>query len=173
MHEQGYPYFITCSVVDWLPVFLESRYCDVIVDSLKYCRENKGLLIHGYVIMPTHLHAITSSVNELSPSIRDFKSFTARAIKKLLEADSNNLLLWALSRAAELGREADEQSFWQDNFHPEMIYSKEFFEQKMDYIHANPLRKGLVSTPGGWRYSSAAAYLEQEDIPLSIDHLDI
>lgn len=76
-----YPHYITCTVVRWVPVFTSGPYFGIITDSLKHLRDNRGLLIHTYVIMPTHLHLIVTAANDdLSAIIRDFKRFTARAI---------------------------------------------------------------------------------------------
>lgn len=173
VREPEYPHFITFAVVDWLPVFIDSKPCDIIIDSLKFCRERKGLRIHGYVIMPTHLHLLGSATNDFTGIVRDFKSFTSKQLKKHLAESGNDIFLWALSRAAELARERDEQSFWQDGYHPEMVYSSEFLEQKLQYIHNNPLRKGLVSVAPGWRYSSAGVYAGELDVPLVIDYLEL
>jgi putative transposase len=173
IHEPGYPCFITCTVVDWLPIFTNREHCDIITSSLDYCRQRKGLRIHGYVVMPTHLHAVLSADSDLVSIIRDFKSFTSRELRNLIEKRSEELFSWALRRSAELSRETNEQSFWQDGFHPETIYSREFFEQKMTYLHANPVRKGLVFKPEDWRYSSAAVYAGEVDGPLNIDLLDV
>ena len=51
-------YFVTYSIVDWLPVFISEATCRIITDSLNFCHERKGLCVNAYVIMPTHLHAI-------------------------------------------------------------------------------------------------------------------
>ena len=53
-----YPHFITTTVVRWLPVFVSEAYFDIVINNLQYLREHRGLLIHAYVIMPTHLHGI-------------------------------------------------------------------------------------------------------------------
>jgi len=67
-------YYSTCTIIAWLPVFQEEKYFNVIIDSLKYCQKNKGLYLLGYVIMPTHLHLITSNSEDttLSDIMRDF-----------------------------------------------------------------------------------------------------
>jgi REP element-mobilizing transposase RayT len=80
------PYFITNTVIDWLPVFNDERYCDILLDSLAYCVQHRDLRIHGYVIMPTHSHAICSHPEgKLSDVMRDFKRFTSRSIVEALD----------------------------------------------------------------------------------------
>jgi hypothetical protein len=59
--DADYAYFMTSTIMHWLPLFLSSRYCNIILDALSYCREHKGLLLHAWVIMPTHFHIIASS----------------------------------------------------------------------------------------------------------------
>ena len=67
----------------WIDIFSRKRYRDIILDSLNYCREKKGLKIGGYVIMTNHIHFIwTAQNNNLSDIVRDFKTFTSKAILK-------------------------------------------------------------------------------------------
>jgi hypothetical protein len=64
-----------------------------------------------------------------------------------------------------------ERRFWQPSRHPEAIESEKFWQQKLDYIHTNPCRKGLVRRAGDWRYSSAAYYISDGqaecEVPIS------
>gem|GEM_PF-1317626 len=55
-------YYVTFTVVEWLPVFIDEAACKIITDSLNYCIENKYLGVNAYVIMPTHLHAVLNDV---------------------------------------------------------------------------------------------------------------
>ena len=77
--------------------------------------------------------------------------------------------------AAELGIGLEKQNYkiWQDEFHPKAIYTQEFLLQKMEYMHNNPVRKGLVLKPEYWRYSSARTYLngEENDVNICMDRL--
>jgi len=70
-------HFITCTVVAWLPIFTKAVRCDVIVESLEYCRAHKALKIYAWVILDNHLHAILAAP-DLSRVIADFKRHTAR-----------------------------------------------------------------------------------------------
>ena len=82
----NYPYFITCTVVQYIDVFTRSIYADVLVNSLKYCQQHKGLEIYGYVIMPSHIHMIARHDGaQLDKIIGHFKSFTAKETIKLIE----------------------------------------------------------------------------------------
>jgi hypothetical protein len=64
-------YFVTSTIVGWADVFTRPDMKHTIVESLRYCQQNKGLLIHGWCLMPSHLHMIISTVGEsLSDSLR-------------------------------------------------------------------------------------------------------
>ncbi len=75
-------YFSTCTIVQWQCIFKEEKYFRIIIDSLNYCTENKGLHVIGYVIMLNHLHLITYNTDEtrLSNIMRDFKHCTSSEI---------------------------------------------------------------------------------------------
>ena len=70
--EAGFPYFVTCTVVHWIPVFCRDDYFRILADSFVYCIEQKGLIVHAYVLMPNHLHAVVSQREDrLSDVMRD------------------------------------------------------------------------------------------------------
>jgi len=163
-------YFSTIAIIQWLPVFKEDKYCNIIIDSLKFCQENKGLGILGYVIMPTHLHLLTFNSAEklLSGIMRDFKAFTSKKLRKQLEEDGNENFIRIFSKAA---RSLHKQEFkiWQDGFHPVALFSEKWFAEKMDYIHMNPVRKGFVELPEHWKYSSARNWITNDHRIIRID----
>ena len=160
--------------MEWPPIFTCDNYSKTITDSLQYCRENKGLLVHAYVIMPTHVHLILSAGGPVSLSeiIRDFKKYTSRATTRLLNADANHLFLWVFKRAAQKASEGSTHKVWTDDNHPETITSESFFRQKLDYLHDNPRRKGLVDSPDHWLYSSAKTYYLGVRGVLDVDYLE-
>lgn len=152
VYEGAYPHFITSSVIYWTPIFTRDDYFRVLVDSLSYCVSEKGLLVHGYVIMPNHFHMMCSqSERELSAVICDIKSFTSRQIADKLEQDGRSSWLKAMS-SSRLHRRA-QVKVWQDEFHPEEVRTKRFFNQKLEYMHNNPVRAGFVDDPAEWKYS--------------------
>jgi len=170
--EAGYPYFVTGSIVKWLPVFVNPNACDILINSLKYCREHKGLRIHAYVIMPTHYHLILSCLGDLSAVLRDFKKFTAREIALLYEGIPNPPFKNVFRFCGKENRPPTEHKVWQDGSHPELIKTQAFFTQKMEYVHANPHRKGLIIDPHAWTYSSIRYYSGTGDGPLDVDWLE-
>ncbi|HBX51295.1 MAG TPA: hypothetical protein DEH02_09550 [Bacteroidales bacterium] len=75
IHDPDKPYFITFATVKWISIFNDKKYADVLIDSLRFCQHNKGLLLFAYCIMPSHIHLITKAEqNNLSCIIRDLKN---------------------------------------------------------------------------------------------------
>jgi putative transposase len=107
-------YYITTTIVDWEYVFTGFPYFDLILDSLKYCIENKGLHLHAYVIMPNHAHYVLSTGRgrRLSDVMRDFNTHTSREITRLLEADSKVHLLEVFADAAKEDGRGNEYKVW-------------------------------------------------------------
>ena len=101
--EKTSVYFSTCRVTRWQCVFKEERYFQIVIDSLNYCIEHKGLILIGYVIMLNHLHLLTSNQAEtnLSNIMRDFKHHTSTKIGEQLEKDNERLFLYVFERAAK------------------------------------------------------------------------
>ena len=164
-------YFCTCTMVEWQCVFKEEKYRQIIVDSLNYCRENKGLLLYGLVIMLNHIHFVSSTIENklLSDIMRDFKRHTSKLIAKELEKDNEKLYLYIFKKAAERQRKKAKYKIWKDEYHPEAIYSEEWFLQKLNYLHANPVRKGFVVKPEDWKYSSARNWILDDHSVISLD----
>jgi hypothetical protein len=82
--EDAAAYFVTFSVVEWLPVFVSEAACQIVVDSFNFCHAKKNLRINAYVIMPTHLHAIVFDENwdagRLEQTLVDMRKFTGRKL---------------------------------------------------------------------------------------------
>jgi len=175
--EDHYAFFVTCSVVDWLPLFKSEPYRNITLDSLRYMISHKPTELNAYVLMPTHLHAILWPHRDarVGDILRDFKRFTSRTISRLAETLGETEYLQAFRRARQSGRAQDSSQYqvWQEGFHPEAIYSVDFAKQKLEYIHNNPVRAGLVERPTEWPYSSARDYLLGEESVLPIKLLPL
>jgi putative transposase len=163
--------FITMTVVDWIDVFTRVEYKETVIKSLEFCRKNKKMSIFAYVLMTNHLHLVvqTDGTN-LSDIVRDFKGFTAKEIIKQIELNSQESRKeWLLKTFRVRGHynPANEVfQFWQNGFYPVALTSFEMIEQKIDYIHWNPVTAGFVNEPYEWLYSSANALS-----PLKVDEL--
>lgn len=164
-------YFTTSTIVEWLPIFIEEEYFKILTESLDYCRENKGLKIHGYVIMLNHLHVLSSSDGNVSDIMRDFKSYTSHEIIKLLKSKNTLIPLQVFKQAAKVDKKSQSYKVWQTGFHPIGIESEKFYKQKLNYIHQNPVKKRYVAKPEHWIYSSAGFYEGTGESIVGIDRL--
>ena len=157
-------YYVTFTVVEWLPVFIDETAYKIITDSFKFCIEKKSLRVNAYVIMPTHLHAILFDVEfnseRLKHTLDDMRKFTGR---QLLELSTKYLPTCFAHEFHKYAGKDRERRFWQPTQHPVGIFSNEFWKQKLDYLHYNPCRKGLVLRPEDWRFSSARYWLTREE----------
>lgn len=155
-------YFITFALVEWIRLFHIPVYAGIIIDSIKFCQENKSLELYGYCIMPSHVHLIVRSEKQpLGAIVRDIKKYTAYQItQKLLTDIENKHHLITFTETAKEVRRNKIFKVWQDGFHPEIIHSNKFFYQKLDYIHQNPTDAGLVTSQENYLYSSARNYAE-------------
>lgn len=154
------PHFVTAATVGWVDVFVRNVYKDIFVDSLKFCQINWGLIVHSWVLMPSHFHMVVSSREKsLGGIMRDFKAYTSKTIRSELEQNFNESRRdWMIPffRAAGLkNSNNNDWQFWQHENHPMELYSKNFYDQKVGYIHLNPVRAGFVEKPEHWIYSSA------------------
>lgn len=167
-------YFISFATVYWIDVFTREAYFDCLIESLDYCRKNKGMEIYGYCIMPSHVHLIfRSSLGDPSGLIRDLKGFTSRKILKTIEENQQESrkewLLWMFERAGKKNSNVKHRQFWQQHNQPIEIWSLKVFEQKLNYIHQNPVLSGFVTDPIDYKYSSARNYGNDDQTILEID----
>ena len=151
------PHFLTCTILEWLPVFTDSRIVDMVLDSLRYLQSQQRLFLYGYVILENHLHLIASSPN-LSKEIGIFKSFTARKIIDYLEEQQRWSLLEQLRFHKTAHKTDRTYQLWQEGSHPTLILNEEMMREKLEYLHNNPVRRGYVDEPVCWRYSSSRNY---------------
>ncbi len=155
-------YFVTTTVVGWIDAFTRRELAEVVIASLSFCQQKKGLIIYAWCLMPNHLHMIVSASagGRLSDIMRDFKRHTG---KKVIEAikEINESRDWMVDKfefAAKIDFKSKEYKFWQTGFHPILLESGKFIDQKLDYLHENPVATGLVTEDARYAYSSAIDY---------------
>lgn len=173
LHADIDNYFCTSTISRWYPIFTEPPYFDIITKSLIFCRRNKGLRVHAYVIMPNHLHLIIScnKTTSLSEIMRDFKRHTSRRLSSLLQQNNRQKALNIFEKAAKNVSQSRNYKIWQNGFRPIGLYSSYFYRQKLNYLHNNPVQKGYVIRPEGWFYSSARNYAGCTNVAMPIDCL--
>ncbi|GAB4290868.1 MAG: hypothetical protein Kow0096_04700 [Thiohalomonadaceae bacterium] len=155
--EPNRPHFLTCTVVEWLPVFTRPQAVQIILDSWSWLRSHEGLQLHGYVVLENHVHFVAQA-ERLDRCVSRFKSFTARRIIDHLQERNSEHLLDRLHFVKRLHKADRDYQLWQEGTHAELIFSEAMMREKLEYIHANPVKRGYVERPEHWRYSSAGNY---------------
>jgi len=158
-----YVYFITLTIVDWLDIFTRPAYKHIIVDSLNYCIANKGLNVYCWCLMSNHMHMIASTTegNNLSDILRDFKKFTSKDLIRTIKEIPESRRDWLLNLFWYAGKNDKKIKYykvWQEGNDAKEIHSTDFLNQKMEYIHNNPVRAEIVVSPEDYLYSSAKDY---------------
>ena len=158
---EGEVYFVTDTVVDWVDIFTRPIYRHIIIESLQYCQKEKGLIIYAWVLMTNHLHMIagTNGENRISDILRDFKKFTSKKIVQTLLVESGESRRdWMLNRfeyAGKNDKKITNYKFWQEGNDAQEIYLNDYFNQKLNYIHYNPVKAEIVNREEDYRFSSA------------------
>ncbi|WCT13051.1 REP-associated tyrosine transposase [Mucilaginibacter jinjuensis] len=168
-HNQEGLYFITFSTVRWIDVFTRRIYKDIIVDSLNYCIANKGLELFAWVIMSNHVHLIARTNDKpLSTIIRDIKRHTSKQLLKAIEENTQesrkDWLLYLFNRAGEYNPNNEYYQFWQQDNHPIELWTNDVMDQKLNYIHDNPVTAGWLDLPEHYLYSSARSYAGEQGL---------
>ncbi len=168
-------YFVTMTTVGWVDLFTRFELKHVIVDSLRYCQKEKGLIIHAWCLMPSHLHMIVSTKQEaLSDIMRDFKKFTSKELIKTIKRINESRRGWILELFGEVADHLNRvrnYKVWQDGNHPLLLYSPRVTRQKLDYIHNNPVADEIVDEPEEYRYSSARNYYSKRKGYLELEFI--
>lgn len=160
--NQHQTYFITCTIVAWIDLFTRPVYQQIIVDSLNYCASTKGLVLNGWVLMSNHLHIVgrCEEPHRMSDFLRDFKKFTSKKLSAAITETTESRREWLLDKfgfeARRTGR-ADNYKIWKDDNHAIDMQGMDIM-QKINYMHDNPVRSGLVEKQEEYILSSAKDY---------------
>jgi REP element-mobilizing transposase RayT len=165
--EDAIPHFITFTVVGWLDVFSREDYKRIVVNSLDYCCKNKGLQLHAWVIMTNHVHLIISTQdNKIEWLARDIKKFTSKQIFAAIQIhpqeSRKDWMTNMFEFTAHDNKDNKDFKFWQSGYHPVELNTNEKLNQRLDYLHNNPVRSGLVWEAWHYKYSSAIDYYTNE-----------
>ncbi|WP_452601293.1 REP-associated tyrosine transposase [Pontimicrobium sp. MEBiC06410] len=174
-HNKSGLYFVSFATVNWIDVFTRQVYFNVLVDSINYCRKEKGMELYCYCFMPSHIHLIfRSSNNQPSELLRDFKRYTSKKVMKTIENNPQESrrewLLWMFERAGKKNTTTTKHQFWQHHNKPIELWSEQVIKQKIDYIHNNPVEAGFVVNAIDWKYSSARNFQDDNTV-LEIDNV--
>ncbi len=133
---------------------LEEAERDIILQSIRECREQRHFLLIAYCLMPTHLHIL------LVPHDQD----TMRNIMRDIKLRSSKRI------SAKRGQPC---KLWQARSFDRIIRHRRELSETVEYIHLNPVKDGLAKDPLGWPRSSARAYLRTEITAVPIDFVDL
>jgi putative transposase len=169
MRNKDSSYFLTLTVVEWINVFANKRYNFTILDSLRYCQQNKMMEIYGYCLMSNHLHMIAAARGRqnLSEILRDLKNFTAKKIIRQIQEGPESRRTWLVDRFVFAGKplkRIEKYKFWKDGNHPIALYNSRIFYQTLNYIHMNPVKAMIVEKPEDYLFSSARNYAGYEGL---------
>jgi putative transposase len=152
--------FVTTTVTDWQPIFLNENIANMALNQLSETTRFYNVSIVAYCLMPSHLHAILNmeNIRILSNIIGSFKSLSSRKIKHQFPDSITGLL--------------DSKGlfqFWKPRFDDFIIRDMEQLRVKMNYIHENPVRAKLVENATDWKYSSASDWVLSEKGIIEVD----
>jgi REP element-mobilizing transposase RayT len=144
-------YFVSFATVNWIDVFTRRVYKDIVVESLNYCIQEKGLVVYAWVIMSNHVH------------MRDLKRHTSKTILKEIEENPQESrkewMLWMFRRAGEKNCNNSKYQFWQQHNQPEELGREAYaIDRAIAYIHENPIRAGFTDRAEEYPYSSAVDF---------------
>ncbi len=156
------PQFFTATILLWKKVLHPDKYKDVIIDSLRFLVENNRVLVYAFVLMPNHIHLIWQMCAGIKASDvqRDFLKFTSQQIKFDLAKHHPAVL-----EHFRVDLKDRKYQIWENRPLSVSLWSEEVFEQKLTYIHKNPIQERwkLAAREEDYYYSSARFYLLQED----------
>jgi len=181
--EQDELHYVTFQVVRWIDIFTRQIYRDIVIESLRFCQQNKGLEVYAFVVMSNHIHLlIRSDIGKLSDTIKEFKSFTAKKILDAVNTEAESRKEWMLNLfefSAKQHKRNERYQVWTHENHAEIVYGNSFMDSKIRYIHENPVRAGIVEKAEDYLYSSARNYAGLEGVleiivtPVSVERIGL
>ena len=168
----GNAYYLTTGVNKFIKVFKEKRYVNIILENINFYRCKYDFKLIAYVVMPDRLHLLIypdqNRVEEVSDIMEDFKKFTSRQLRKQMEKDKKAKWL-ELFKLEKPKKKNWQYQIWQERFDDLAIYSLKIAKVKINYIHNNPVRKGLVEKAEDYPYSSARNYFLEDHSVIKVD----
>jgi REP element-mobilizing transposase RayT len=150
-----YPQFFTATINSWQRLLEPDAYKDIITNSLRFLVEDKRIKLSAFVIMSNHLHLIWQMQPLIHPQHvqRDFLKYTAQRIKHDLRKNNPDSLT-----AYETNANDRIYQFWKRRALSIELRTDKVYQQKLEYIHQNPVKAGLCKFPEDYKYSSASFY---------------
>jgi len=145
-------YFVTSGTHERRPLFRDPRLCLILLENLRFYHERMNFGLHGYVIMPNHIHLLITprEGSSISDIMRNLKSYAAREMRHALGIDG---------------------PVWQRRFYDRIVRGEAQFLAALDYMHENPVQAGVVESAGAYEFSSRR-FWEDGSGPIELDGLD-
>ena len=143
--QEGDDHFITFSCHNRLPYLDSPKSKEILEQVIERTRRTHNFLIYAYVLMPEHLHLLLSEPKNLSSTLRVIKGESSKLLK------------------------GSREHFWQPRYYDFNVFTTRKFKEKIQYIHRNPVTRGLVSKPEDYRWSSFNHYATGEPRPIEIE----
>jgi len=165
-YGRGHLHFLTFSCYRRLPLLKMVRARRLFVRELARARAEYGFLLVGYVVMLEHVHLLISEPKRGTPStvLQMLKQRVSQKMRRKRRNTSEKQLRLAFPEQAETPR-----SFWQARFYDFNVYTNRKKREKLDYMHRNPVTRGLVRHPKDWPWSSWSFYTKGEPGLIAID----
>lgn len=169
-HNPEGVYFVSFAVVEWIDVFIRNVYKDILLENLSFCQNHKGMEIFAWCIMTNHVHLVFRSSGKQKPEqlLGDFKRHTSKklvtAIKENPEESRREWLLQQFKNAGLKTSNVRDYQFWRHDNKPIELWSNKVIDEKINYVHNNPVEAGLVFRPEQYLYSSAADYAGEKGL---------
>ena len=164
-------YFVTTTVVNFARVFVQDKYCDILIQNIKHYQQRYRFVVLGYVIMPSHFHWIVEvepAQGTISDIMRDIKKHSAWDLMEALENDRRDDLIQLFTLQGK-GYRDQQRKLWMRRFDDEVVRNAGMFRTKLEYIHNNPVKAGMVAKVEDYKYSSARNYILSDQSVLEVD----
>ena len=170
-HDPNLFHYVTAVTFHRVPVFRSERACAIFIEALAHTRLRCPFKLVGYVVMPDHVHLLVNPRNsDISQMMKHVKGKPAHDIIEWLRTEKHEGSLAKLALNV-VQKRSHRYAVWLKDFSAIDIYSVKFVQQKLQYIHNNPVRAGLCGHPAEWRWSSYRAYFPHEpgSVPIEVD----
>ena len=159
IYEEHFPAFITITCYNWERLLARSQEKEIIIESLRFLVGKNRIKVHAFVLMDNHFHLIwrVSKGYTREAVQRDFLRYTAQQILKNFRNENAAIL-----KRIEVNLKDRRYQVWQRNSLSIELRSPEVYQQKLNYIHQNPVKAGISELEEVYKYSSARYYLLNE-----------
>ena len=146
-------YFVTFTITNWVVLFIRNECKEIVLNSIRFCQEDKDLEVYGWVMMTSHLHLIIGSKGiALSNIMRDLKRHSSEMLHiAIVKNTKESRREWLLAMFRTEGEKYHNKSqLWQAESHPIALVTAKIAHQKLTYIHYNPVEAGFVKYTNAW-----------------------